>query len=239
MKTQSPIIAAGIVYLLVAISNAQIPDLKRDFEEEAQRHPALRLAQEGKFTEAWGYVERGQDTKGFYQRGVQYFNYWAVRTTRRTPSGMPDPDSAVILNDINEDTIRANEKLMHEYQAEAEKGNPEAKAWMQQYAPWIKLGRVTQDVVSEGVKRADQQQNAAPAPVESESRYTIVGVPFNDHLKIRSGPGMGYPPVCTVDNGQTGIIVTGDVSMNGDTDWYPVKIGEYNGWTRGKYLKKD
>lgn len=239
MKTKSPIIAAGIVYLLAAISNAQVIDIKRDIEEERQRHPALRLAEAGKFTEAWQYVERGEDKKGFYDRGVAFFNYWSIRTTRRTPSGIPDPDSAVILNDINEDMIRANEGLMHQYEVEAEKGNPEAKAWMQQYAPWIKLGRVTQDVISEGVKRADQQQNAATAPAESESRYTIVGVPSNDHLKIRSGPGADYPPVCTVDNGQSGVIVTGEPTMNGNTDWYPVKIGEYNGWTRRKYLKKE
>jgi len=235
MNPKSSILTFAIVYLLVAISHGQT---EADWEAERQRHPALRLAQEGKFSEAWKYVERGEDKKGFYERGVAYYNYWSVRTTRRTPSGRPDPNSAVILNDINEDMIQANESLVRQYQAEAENGNPEAKAWLDKYAPRVKVGRAMQDSVNEYVKRSEQVGNPGAAPTDPESRYMITGVPDGDVLKIRSGPGMNYPVVCTVENGRDGVILTGNVSMNGGTDWYPVKIGEYSGWTRGKYLKK-
>lgn len=158
-RTLQSIVITGLLHLLAVNTNAQRrdPDL---FAEEERRHPALRLAEEGKFTEAYRYVERGEDTQAYYERGVKYYNFWAPRTNRRTPSGKPDPSMMDMLNEVNEDKVRANEELMRRYQVEADKGNKDAQAWLDKYARRIEGARITQDAISEG-RKAERRSNPA------------------------------------------------------------------------------
>jgi Bacterial SH3 domain len=66
-------------------------------------------------------------------------------------------------------------------------------------------------------------------------RATITGLASGDTVKVRSGPGMDNPPIDELRNGAE-VTITGEVVMNGETDWYPVRTAKGDGWTRGKYL---
>jgi len=206
-----------------------------------KKYPAWRLAEEGKFAEAWGYVQRGEDTEAHYRQGVKYYNYWSARTNRRTPSGKPDPSMAEVLNVINEDTVQANERLLRQYQAEADKGNAEAKAWLEKYEARIKAARMAQDTINEHMRPSPSPPESQPdisSPSPSGPRYRVVGVQPGDKLHIRAGPGANTETNCLVENGYDNVTVTGPVFMNDETDWYPVQVGDCEGWARGKHLQR-
>lgn len=67
--------------------------------------------------------------------------------------------------------------------------------------------------------------------------YKVTNVAENDHLKIRSGPGMNFPVVAQLSNGSGGIKISGDPVINGTDDWISISHPGGKGWTRPKYLK--
>jgi Bacterial SH3 domain len=87
------------------------------------------------------------------------------------------------------------------------------------------------------------ERNSTPSDPEADHgpriaiRATITGLGFDDTLKIRSGPGMDNPPVDELKDGAE-VTITGEVVMNGETDWYPVRTAKGNGWARGKFLRR-
>jgi len=113
------------------------------------KHPALSLAMDGRFDEARGYVERGEDEQRYYEQGVRYYNYWAPRTNRRDEYGRPDASWGDILNNENERNVRYNEEEAERMQARAANGDEEAKAWLRKYGYRIKGARAVQDGIEE------------------------------------------------------------------------------------------
>lgn len=66
--------------------------------------------------------------------------------------------------------------------------------------------------------------------------YTITGIAFNDVLNVRSGPGMNFPIVAKLSDGDGGVRITGESVVNGDDDWVPIQFPGGKGWTRPKFL---
>lgn len=83
---------------------------------------------------------------------------------------------------------------------------------------------------------APRENAAPPAPPSAGRRCTVVGIASGDRLKIRSGPGASYEPVASVGNGCDTIYITGERTMNRDTEWFPVRVEGFTGWACGKYL---
>ena len=178
---------------------------------------------------------------------MQYYDYWSARTAKRTPSGKPDPSLGVVLNDINEDTVRANEDLLRHYQAEAAKGNREAQAWLEKYGIRIKGARVAQDVVTEGIRR-EEQREASPdrgqvtrnAPSADEPPSPPIAVISNlepdRQVNLRATAAASSQSLLKLDPGQK-VLIVGHSVLNGETEWTPVRIGNYKGWITKKFLK--
>lgn len=68
--------------------------------------------------------------------------------------------------------------------------------------------------------------------------YVITGVPLGDVLNVRSGSSSLHEIVATLKQGDRGIKITGDVVMNGETDWVPISFAGKKGWVRPKFLRR-
>jgi hypothetical protein len=68
-------------------------------------------------------------------------------------------------------------------------------------------------------------------------KATVTGIPVGDHLVIRQGPGMNYTDKGRLENGDD-VTITGPVTMNEQTDWYPIRGKGIRGWARGKFLRR-
>lgn len=73
---------------------------------------------------------------------------------------------------------------------------------------------------------------------DRSATYVVVGVSTADPLNVRSGPGEGYRVVATLQNGKTGIQITGPPVMNGKDDWVPIITPDVEGWVRPRYLER-
>jgi len=72
--------------------------------------------------------------------------------------------------------------------------------------------------------------------LETEILYHIVDVVTDEHLNMRSGPGVAYSPVGTIPRNGSGILIT---AIGQDVDgalWVPVRYGGVSGWANSLYL---
>ncbi len=69
--------------------------------------------------------------------------------------------------------------------------------------------------------------------------FRVVDVASNDVLNIRSGPGADNPVVGEIPSDGTGIRVTGDGVVVGDSRWVPIVYGSTEGWVNSQYLTEE
>ncbi|MFO1437305.1 MAG: SH3 domain-containing protein [Verrucomicrobiaceae bacterium] len=79
-------------------------------------------------------------------------------------------------------------------------------------------------------------ESAWSQPSDRTSTYSITGIAINDVLNVRSGPGMNFPIVAKLSDGDGGVRITGESVVNGEDDWVPIQFPGGKGWTRPKFL---
>jgi hypothetical protein len=72
---------------------------------------------------------------------------------------------------------------------------------------------------------------------ESEVFLSVTGVPSNDALNLRQGPGSDYAIVATVPFNASGIVFLGQSTSNGADLWVRVRHGSSEGWANKRFLK--
>ena len=77
----------------------------------------------------------------------------------------------------------------------------------------------------------------ATTPLFNESaQFQVVYVAANDVLNVRSGPGVNNDAVGELPPDASGITLTGEGQMVGDSLWVPIQAGDVAGWVNSNYL---
>lgn len=95
-------------------------------------------------------------------------------------------------------------------------------------------------LIEENFGKEREETSADPNADHGDSlaiRATVAGLPPEDLLRIRSGPGLNYSVMGQLNNGDE-VTITGSMVVNRETDWYPIRTTETKGWVRGKFLRR-
>jgi hypothetical protein len=82
-----------------------------------------------------------------------------------------------------------------------------------------------------------------PAPAYSSppgaqsAKYAITGIPVNDTLNVRAGPGADFPKVHELHADYDKIVAVSPPHMNGDTAWVLITFENQSGWVAGQYIR--
>ena len=67
--------------------------------------------------------------------------------------------------------------------------------------------------------------------------YRVIGIPKNDKLNMRSGPGASYPTIVALPYNACGIILIPETQVNGETTWQRIQYQDQTGWVNLEFLK--
>lgn len=73
-------------------------------------------------------------------------------------------------------------------------------------------------------------------PIKKTSRFRVIGVAENDHLNVRSGPGLSYATVGHIEWNAIGVETTGRHKVVSGATWVEVKTAEGVGWANSYHL---
>lgn len=74
-----------------------------------------------------------------------------------------------------------------------------------------------------------------PGP-DAGDQVAVIGVAFDDLLMVRSGPGVEYAVVATLDPRAIGIPITGRAQLLPSSIWHEVDIDGVTGWVNSSYV---
>ena len=66
--------------------------------------------------------------------------------------------------------------------------------------------------------------------------WWVVGVPADDVLNVRAGPGATEPVVSTLDADGGMVVVTGDAMLVASNPWWEIDLGGDRAWVNAQYL---
>jgi hypothetical protein len=88
-----------------------------------------------------------------------------------------------------------------------------------------------------GRKTMREPNSESPVEVPSPSLYRVTGVADNDVLNIREYPNSQSAVIARLQNGSSGIKISGPVTLMGLDEWVLVNVYGRDGWTRSKFLE--
>jgi len=83
---------------------------------------------------------------------------------------------------------------------------------------------------------ATPEPTATTPLLDVSAQFQVVYVAENDVLNVRSGPGVNNETIGELSPSATGITITGDGQMVGDSLWVPIQAGNVAGWVNSAYL---